>query len=250
MIYIRSLLFSFVMLATIPMMVLPAMFLMPFPYSVRYGFITQWATFIIWILRLICNIDMQVTGKENIPAQSAIIFSKHQSTWETIALQTIFPPQVWVIKKELLWLPFFGWALWMLESIAIDRSSGRKAVNQIAEKGIQRLKKGRWIVIFPEGTRTAPGTRKRYGVGGAILAERSGYPVVPVAHNAGEYWGKRSFLKKPGTIKLVIGPVVETKGKTAQQINSEVENWIETTMQEITTLKNSSPEIPVAVDAK
>ena len=205
---------------------------------------------IIWILKVVCRIDYEVSGQENIPEQSAIIFSKHQSTWETVALQRLFPPQVWVIKKELLWVPFFGWALWMLESIAIDRSSGRKAINQIVEIGKQRLDKGRWIVIFPEGTRTAPGTRKRYGVGGSILAEKSGYPVVPVAHNAGEHWGRRSFLKKPGTIKVVIGPVIESKGKTAIEINQQAETWIESTMQTISTIKNNPNESTQAVDAK
>ncbi|MFV2058889.1 MAG: lysophospholipid acyltransferase family protein [Thiohalomonadales bacterium] len=230
------------MLVTIPLFVIPGMLLIPLPYSIRYGFITQWATLIIWVLRIVCRIDFSVSGQENIPSSNAIIFSKHQSTWETIALQRIFPPQLWVIKQELLWVPFFGWALWMLESIPIDRSSGRKAVNQIVEIGKQRLDKGRWVVIFPEGTRAAPGTKKRYGVGGAILAAKSGYPVVPVAHNAGEHWGKRSFLKIPGTIKVVIGPLIESEGKTATEINQAAEDWIESTMQTISNVKIKSSD--------
>lgn len=237
MIYIRSLIYTCLMVVTIPLFVMPGILLFPFPYRIRYGFFTQWSTLVIWLLGVICNLRYEVEGKENIPRQSsAIIFAKHQSAWETIALQRIFPPQLWVLKRELFWVPFFGWALWMLESIAIDRSSGRKAIKQIIEKGTERLKKGRWIVVFPEGTRTAPGQKRRYGVGGAILAEKSGFPVVPVAHNAGEYWSRRSLVKKPGVIKVVIGPVIDSKGKTAAEINQLAEDWIEGKMLEITTL--------------
>jgi 1-acyl-sn-glycerol-3-phosphate acyltransferase len=234
------------MVVTIPLFVMPGILLFPFPYRIRYGFFTQWSTLVIWLLGVICNLRYEVHGKENIPKQSAIIFAKHQSAWETIALQRIFPPQLWVLKRELFWVPFFGWALWMLESIAIDRSSGRQAIKQIIEKGTERLKKGRWIVVFPEGTRTAPGEKRRYGIGGAILAEKSGFPVVPVAHNAGEYWSRRSLVKKPGVIKVVIGPVIDSNGKTAAEINQLAEDWIEGKMLEITTLPTGESASQVA----
>jgi len=225
------------MIVTVPLVVIPGYVLIPFPFSVRYGFYSNWAKLNIWLLGVICNLRYEVQGKENIPQGGAIIFCKHQSAWETLALQVIFPPVVWVLKRELLWIPIFGWALIMLDSIGIDRSSGRKAVQEIVSKGTDKLKKGRLVVIFPEGTRIAPGQRKKYGVGGAILAEKSGFPVVPVAHNAGEYWRRRDMIKHPGVIKVVIGPTIDTHGLTAAEINSKAEAWIESTMEQITTLK-------------
>jgi 1-acyl-sn-glycerol-3-phosphate acyltransferase len=194
----------------------------------------------IWLLRVLCNLKYEVQGQQNIPDGAAIIFCKHQSTWETLALQQIFPPQVWVLKRELFWVPFFGWALMSLGSVGIDRKSGRKAIRQIVKQGAYRLKQGRWIVIFPEGTRVAPGVRKRYGIGGAVLAEHSGFPVVPVAHNAGEFWPRRGLLKKPGTIKVVIGEPIQTNGRSAEEINKLAEEWIEATVAEISTFNQKS----------
>lgn len=237
MLYLRSLLFTTIMMTTVPFVVLPGLLLFPFPFHVRYAFYSRWAVFNIWLLKVLCGLDYEVQGKENIPHSGAIIFSKHQSAWETLALQCIFPPVVWILKRELFWVPLFGWALYLLDSIGIDRSSGRKAVQEIVTKGTDRLNKGRLVVIFPEGTRVAPGQRKKYGIGGAVLAEKSGYPIVPVAHNAGEYWRRRHLLKHSGTIKVVIGPMIETKGLTAAEINQKVEEWIESTMEKITTLK-------------
>lgn len=206
----------------------------PLPFLWRYRFIGQWTRFNLWWLKICCGLSYQLEGAANIPAGNVIIMAKHQSAWETLALQRIFGPQVWVLKRELLWLPLFGWGLAMLEPIAIDRKAGRKAVRQIVEQGTQRLNAGRCVVIFPEGTRVAPGERKRYGLGGALLAEHSGYPVVPVAHNAGEYWSRRSFVKRPGIIRVIIGPPIVSRDKSAAEINAAVEAWIETTMVEIT----------------
>jgi len=235
--YFRSLIYTILSWGTIPLVVVPAVILIPFPYRVRYAWITQWAHFSIWILKIICNLRYEVHGAENIPSGAGIIFCKHQSMWETMALQCIFPPQLWVVKRELMWVPFFGWALWMLESIPIDRGSGRKAINQIVKHGTDRLSKGRWVVIYPEGTRVAPGVRQRYKMGGAILAERSGYQVVPVAHNAGEFWSRRSLLKKSGCIQVVIGPVIDTQGKSAAEINQLAETFIEGEMEKISLLQ-------------
>jgi 1-acyl-sn-glycerol-3-phosphate acyltransferase len=207
----------------------------PLPFAIRFQVISQWARFNVWWLGVTCNVRYQVIGRENIPAGNGIVLCKHQSTWETLVLQQIFPLQVWLLKRELLWVPIFGWALALLEPIAIDRGAGRRAVQQLVKQGKQKLAQGRWVVIYPEGTRMAPGQRGRYALGGAILAEHSGYPVVPVAHNAGEYWPRRQFIKRPGTIRLVIGPVIETRGRKAQDINAEVEAWIEAQMDAITT---------------
>jgi len=206
---------------------------LPFPYRFRYQFITLWTHFNLRCLKKICRLDYRVEGIENIPQRNAIILCKHQSAWETLALQKIFPPQVWVLKRELLWIPFLGWGLAMLDPIAIDRKAGRRALQQIVEQGTQRLNTGRWVVIFPEGARMAPGVKGRYAIGGALLAEKSGYPVVPVAHNAGEFWPRNSLLKYPGVIRVVIGPLIESKDKSAAEINALAENWIETTQREL-----------------
>lgn len=144
------------------------------------------------------------------------------------------------MKKELLSVPFFGWATRLMEPIALDRKAGRKAVDQLIEQGRDRLEKGRWVMIFPEGTRIPPGKKGRYKIGGASLAEATGYPVIPVAHNSGEYWPRRGFIKKPGTIQVRIGKPIETTNKTAQQILQEAEAWIEAQMKIISTLQASS----------
>ena len=194
---------------------------------------SQWSVINLWLLKVICGLSHEIKGLENIPQQAGIIMCKHQSAWETLALQLYFPPQVWVLKRELLWIPIYGWALASMEPIAIDRSSVVKAMRQIVKKGRERLEKGLWIVVFPEGTRVAPGDRKKYQPGGGILAEKTGYPVVPVAHNSGYYWPKNSLKKWPGKIIMEIGPPINSKGKTANQITSEAEDWIEATIQHL-----------------
>jgi 1-acyl-sn-glycerol-3-phosphate acyltransferase len=210
--------------------------LFPFSQKVRSRYISLWAYFVIWWLRVTCALGVRVEGLENIPAGNGLILAKHQSAWETIFLQTIFPPQTWVLKRELLWLPIFGWGLALTRPIAIDRAAGKKALRQVINQGIDRLQRGLWVVIFPEGTRTAPGQRQRYAIGGAMLAEKSGYPVVPVCHNAGEFWPKQGFNKQPGTITLVIGEPFSPDGMRAGEINQRVEEWIESTYQRITNL--------------
>lgn len=236
MLRIRALAFYLgITLVTLVTVVLsPPVLLMP--YKWRYFYLTRWGIFAIWWLRLTCRLDFCVEGRENIPKGTAIILAKHQSAWETIAMQQIFPPQTWVLKRELFWIPFFGWGLAMMRPVGIDRSAGKKALKQVIRQGTDRLKNGLWMVIFPEGTRTAPGERQRYAIGGAMLAEKSGYPVVPVCHNAGEFWPKKGFIKKPGAITLVIGKPIDPQGKRASEINNEVEEWIESTYLRISTL--------------
>ncbi len=227
MLFLRSLLFyigiSLPLLIFAPLGVL----LLPLPFRQRYRVMNQWAHFVNWWLEKTCQLNYQVEGLENIPATPAILLSKHQSAWETIIFQVIFPRQVWIVKRELLRIPFFGWALASLKPIALDRKNLRQSMRQIVEQGKQRLAEGNWIVIFPEGTRVKVGEKKRYGVGGAMLAAQSGYPVVPVAVNSGEFWPPKTFIKRPGTIKVVIGPVIESTGKTYKEINALTEEWIE-----------------------
>lgn len=230
---IRSALFSLVFVTTIPLFALLTVLCFPLPFRMRYAVATRWARLNLWTLARICKLRYQVTGREHIPTETAIIFSKHQSTWETLALQEIFPPQVWVLKRELLWLPFFGWGLAMLGSIAIDRKAGRKAIDQLVAQGRQRLESGRWVVVFPEGTRMAPGQKGRYRIGGAVLAEQTGHSIVPVAHNAGEFWPRRGFLKRPGVIQVIIGPPIPSHGRPAADILKDAESWIEDTMSRI-----------------
>ncbi len=210
--------------------------LFPLSQRLRARYFSLWARTILWWLKVSCNLRFQVEGKENIPNSASIILAKHQSAWETIAMQTIFPAQTWVLKRELLLIPIFGWGLAITRPIAINRNAGKKALKQVINQGTQRLQSGLWVVIFPEGTRTAPGQHGRYAVGGAMLAQKSGYPVVPVCHNAGEFWPKQGFIKKPGVITLVIGEPFDPAGMKAGEINSRVEEWIESTYQRITTL--------------
>jgi 1-acyl-sn-glycerol-3-phosphate acyltransferase len=240
--FIRSLIFSISMIASTVLASLMLVLSAPLPFRLRSRVARTYAAFVVGSLKTLCGVEYQVQGQENIPDGAAILFAKHQSTWETYALQLMFPAQVWVLKRELMWLPFFGWGLAMLKPISIDRSSGRKAIKQIIEQGKARLDAGIWVTIFPEGTRVAPGQQKRWGIGGAVLAEESGYPIVPVAHNAGEFWGRGEFVKKPGTIHVVIGLAVDTHGRKAAEINAEVERWMRATMAEISAAeKNNAP---------
>ena len=218
------------MWVSVPLFVPLALLTFPFPLSVRYRFISQWARFQMFMLKHLCRLDYRVEGRQHLPPGPAIILSKHQSAWETIAFQQIFPQQTWVLKHELIWVPLFGWGLALLKPIAIDRGSGKKAVEQVIEQGRDRLQSGTWVVVFPEGTRVAPGHKRRYGIGGAVLAAETGYPVVPVAHNAGSYWPRRGFHKCAGSVRVVIGPVIDPRGKTPTAINRQAEEWIEGAM--------------------
>lgn len=216
-------------LLTAPILVL----LYPLPFRVRYFAVTRWTVFNLWCLRITCNLRHAITGIENIPPGPAIVMSNHQSMWETLALQIIFPAQAWILKRELLWIPIYGWGLAAMQPIAIDRGSTLRAFRQIVDQGCQRLAAGIWVVIFPEGTRVAPGQKRKYLPGGGLLAEKSGCPVVPVAHNSGEFWPRNSFIKKPGVIHMVIGTPIESRGKTAEEIMEEAENRIMQAVQKI-----------------
>lgn len=203
------------------------------PSSFRLKIARIWSHVNNFLLKFFCGIDFEVKGKENLNVDTAIILSKHQSTWETLALHSFTPYVHWVFKRELMRIPVFGWALALTDPIAINRGAGRVAINQLITEGTKKLNEGKWMVLFPEGTRIHPGKTRKFKIGGALLAEKSGYPVIPVAHNAGEFWPKHSFIKWPGTISVIIGPAIESKGKTAEEINGEVFNWIENAMKSI-----------------
>lgn len=233
MIYLRSLLFLLGQIVTIILYAPVAFAVYPLNPVTRSRIIGYWAHFIVWWLRLTCGLSHEVAGSENIPKNPCVILSKHQSAWETIAFQTIFPPQAWVLKRELLTIPVFGWSLAVTQPIAIDRGEGRQALHNVAEQGVDRIENGRFVVVFPEGTRVAPGRKGRYNPGGAMLAVKAKVGVLPVAHNAGEFWPRHGFLKKPGVIRVVVGPMIDVEGKRAKQVSSEAEQWIESTMEGI-----------------
>ena len=232
--YLRSLLFW---LGFIPNTIFFGSLVVLFFYVSR-GFplemARRWSLTNTFLLKYFCGITHTVEGQENLKkVDTAIILSKHQSTWETLVLHSITPYPHWVFKRELMLIPIFGWALALSDPIAVHRGAGRAAIKQLLDKGIEKLNQGKWIILFPEGTRTAPGTTHKYKIGGALLAEKSGYPVIPIAHNAGEFWPRHSFIKWPGNISVVIGPAIETSGKSADVINKEVYDWIEGTMTKI-----------------
>ena len=200
------------------------------PYPRIYFFARSWGGVLLWLLKAICGLDYQVHGLDRLPAGAHVAMWKHSSSWETIAQAVVFPPQAWVLKKELMWIPIVGWALRFMRPISIDRSTGTTAVNRVLAQGQARLKQGMWILIFPEGTRVAEGETKKYGVSGALLASRSGCKIIPVAHNAGKFWPRRGWLKKAGTIQVVVGPPIEAAGRDPRAINEEVRGWIENTL--------------------
>jgi 1-acyl-sn-glycerol-3-phosphate acyltransferase len=230
MLFLRSLLFFIGQAITAPIFTLISLLAMPINPILRNDLISGWARSMLWWLKVTCNIRHEITGLENIPDLPTIVLSKHQSAWETLAFQAIFPTQVYVLKRELLWIPIFGWGLAMSSPIAIDRSAGREALKKLVANGQARLNRGFWVVIFPEGTRIAPGERSKYHIGGAWLATHTKTPALPVAHNAGEYWAKNTFIKKPGVIKMHIGKPIQTTGLKADALNHQVEDWIEAEM--------------------
>ena len=223
---LRSALFALVELVTVPPFALLALATWPLRPHARYRIITLWSRLVIRAAEHLCGIRYRVVGAERLPAPPFIILSNHQSAWETLAFQLIFPPQVWVVKRELLWLPLFGWGLAMLSPIAIDRGAGRRALRQMLDQSVSRLEQGFCIVIFPEGTRVAPGERRPWHPGGAWLAVQTGTPVVPVAHDAGRVWPRNALMKRAGTVTVSIGEPIDPGHVTPQELNSRVEEWV------------------------
>ena len=233
MIFVRSLLFALALALITPPYSLICLVCAPLPPLARYRVISGWARTMLWIAGWLLGIRHRVEGLEHLPKQPGIILSKHQSAWETLAFQVIFPEHVQVLKRSLLWIPFFGWGLALMSPISIDRSRGIAALKRMADQGAERLARGFWIVLYPEGTRTRPGTKAKYHVGGAWLAVKLGARVVPVAHNAGLFWGKNAFLKHPGEIRVIIGEPIDPQGMTPEALNRKVEAWIESHMEQM-----------------
>lgn len=201
---------------------------LPFAFSkikLRYRIITQCACFSVWWLKVICNLKMQVIGKENIPQKPCVVMSNHNSTWETFGLQLVLPMQTWVLKRELLFIPFFGWALALLKPIIIDRGNKIKAIRKVAKQGSKRIKDGIFVIIFPEGTRQRYNQLGKYKNGGVAIAKQANVDILPIYHNAGKYWEKGSFIKHPGTIVVVIGKPIVIDNRKPNDVSDEIKQW-------------------------
>ncbi|RJF99455.1 lysophospholipid acyltransferase family protein [Noviherbaspirillum saxi] len=237
--FLRSVVFTLLMTVATLIWAPVCFVFAPLPYNYRYFLTGLWNRFVINSARIVCGIRYQIKGAENLPDSPAIVLSKHQSAWETIFLFYALPrPLVYVFKKELLYIPFFGWGLALLRMIPIDRSKAKDAFAHVVEQGKKRLAGGQWIIMFPEGTRSYVGKQGKYKSGGTRLAIDTGVPVIPIALNAGECWAKNSFIKKPGLITVSIGKPISSTGRTPSELMQQVENWIESEMRVI-----SSPDI-------
>ena len=203
------------------------------PYAAQFKIARTWARNVMWVLDKVCGLKFTVEGRERIPAGNHIVMANHTSAWETIAQFLIFPPQVWVLKRELLWIPCIGWGMKLLRPISIDRGAGHRAVNQVLEQGKARLADGLWVIIFPEGTRVVAGQRRKFGVSGALLAIATGKYIVPMSHNAADFWVRRGIMKKPGTIRVIIGEAITADGKNPRDLNDEVRRSIEAGVAQI-----------------
>ncbi|HEX7080978.1 MAG TPA: lysophospholipid acyltransferase family protein [Gammaproteobacteria bacterium] len=232
--WIGSVLFTLYLFVSIPVYAPIVLLTAPLPRHVTYRAARGWCRAMLWMLRRLCRLDFVVEGREHLPEGSAVVLMKHSSTWETIAQLELFPRQTWVLKRELMWAPFFGWVLRLLKPIAIDRRGGRAAVEQVIAQGRERLAEGLWVVIFPEGTRVPFGQTGRFGLSGALLAQAAGKPIVPVAHDAGRYWPRRGWLKRAGTVRVRIGSPIPTGGRDARDVTAEARAWIEAAVEDIT----------------
>ena len=214
----------------------------------RYVFACYWNRLNIEMLRILCNVQYKIEGAEHLPNTGAIVLAKHQSAWETFAIPAFLIPRqlCLVYKKELQYVPFFGWSLWVLRMVPIDRKKGLAAFEQVKQMAGKRMREGAWMMFFPEGTRVPVGYKRKYKTGGTRLAVATNTPVVPVAHNAGEYWGKGAFFKKAGTVTLRFGPAISAEGHTPDSLMNEAEKWIETQMHELSPHRYTSDQTPLA----
>jgi len=229
----RSSLYALLQLITVAPWSIICLLSAVLPLEKRYRVTMVWTRFCIWLADKLLGIKYQVKGIENMPKGPAILLSKHQSTWETLFYPGFFLPRelCYVFKRELLMLPFFGWGIGLLKMIHIDRNKGSNAFEGVVSQGKEKLAEGRLIIMFPEGTRIPVGESGKYKSGGARLAVRTGAPVIPIAHNAGECWPRNAFIKKPGLITVSIGPAIQTDGRDSEDVNKEVQQWIESEMR-------------------
>jgi len=243
MIWLRSLLFQFYFFASVCTASMSIFFCGLFPYQVRFGIARTWARSMLFVGKALCGLDYVIEGRENIPDEPSVIMLKHTTVFEAYAQMAIFPPQSWVVKRELQWIPFFGWGLAAMKPIAINRGAGHSAVKQVIDRGKTLLADGVWVTIFPEGTRVPRGQTKRYGVSGAALAKEAQCPIVPVAHNAGDLWARRGLKKSPGLIRFCIGPPIMPGDRSPRDTNQLVQDWIETKMHEISAAYRDHPDV-------
>ncbi len=247
----RSVCFQLSLVITVLLFAPPIMLSLLVPVSSQarwrfsYGVARAWTQTTLLLLRYLCGIRHEVHGRAWLPERSAVVMTKHQSAWETLAQVITMPPQTWVLKRELLAVPFFGWALRALQPIPVDRGKqGRSGLQSVVETGTIRLNEGLWVVVFPEGTRVKPGNPKRYRAGGAHLAVNAGAPVVPVAHNAGSHWLSGTVLKIPGTITMSIGPTIDPDGKSASEVLEAARAWIEQEQKLLDPVDADQPDQP------
>lgn len=242
--WIRSLVFtSLLFVTTIAFGVaVLASALMPLGIEQRYVIPRTWGRFETWLARVICGIDYVVEGQENLPGVPFVSLWKHSSAWETMAQMFVVPTAAWLLKREVIWIPIVGWAVSTYQPIAINRRAGHTAVNQVVRQGRERLAAGMGVIVYPEGTRVAPGQTRKYGISGALLAVETGAPIVPIAHNSGYLWRRRSLLKKAGTIYVVIGKPIDTRGLDPREVNERAQQWMEATIAEIVTRPGGKPD--------
>ena len=218
--------------------VMSALFIAIFPItttSFRHKFASLWCNSVLNWLRFTCGVRYEVVGSENLPEETAVFLANHQSSWETILFYGLIFPNSPILKKELLRIPFWGWSMWLQDPIAIDRSKPREAVKSLLTQGVDRIKNGKSVIVFPEGSRSPAGLIKRFSRGGAKLAIAAGVPIVPISHNAGDCWPPREFIKRPGFIRVTIGEAIGTMGRSASDLTDEAENWIRNSYQESRT---------------
>lgn len=212
--------------------------LWPLPHRIRYFFAVRcWAVANLWLLRVICGVGWEVRGARRLPDKPSVVLMKHSSAFDIIVQAVLFPRQIWLLKRELLWVPLFGWALAAIGCVGVDRARGGRAIRSVVRACKGRVEQGLWVMVFPEGTRMAPGETGNYAPGGAMIAGAARCPVVPVAHNASDYWPRRSALKKPGTISIVIGPPLDSRSLAARELTRKAKTWIE---EEVRMLRDNA----------
>jgi 1-acyl-sn-glycerol-3-phosphate acyltransferase len=241
---IRSLVFSTLMVLVTAAFAIAVLIsaLLPLTIEQRYVIPRNWGLTLTWLAGRICGLTYVIEGRENLPQEPFISLWKHSSAWDTMAQMFVVPPASWLLKREVTWIPLVGWAVTTYKPISINRSAGHSAVNQVVTQGRQRLAAGMGVIVYPEGTRVAPGQTRKYGISGALLATQTGAPVVPIAHNSGYFWRRRSIMKKPGTIRVVIGKPIDPRGLEPRQLNEQVQQWIEAKVAEIVAQPGGKPD--------
>ena len=207
------------------------------PRDFLWSILDNYCRLLLWAGNFVCGLKVVVEGEENLPGSASVIMIKHSSALETYGHVPFFPRTSWVVKREMHWIPVFGWALkFVFRPIAINRGSGAQAVKQVISQGMEKLAEGTWVTVFPEGTRMPPGETRKYGVSGAALAKEAGVMIVPVAHNAGDFWQRRELTKRPGTVRFCIGPPIDASAQAPKETNLLVQDWIESKMREISSV--------------